>query len=86
MDDLKQYLYNRYAKDGITPSKVDSILLMLRSISGTLYEANKAFISCCVMDLFSTVRTERRRIFILNLLISALPKTISSKWLISSVK
>ncbi len=41
-DDLRQYLYNRYAKDGITPSEVDSILLMLRSISGTIYEANKA--------------------------------------------
>ncbi len=42
-DDLKQYLYERYAKDGITPSEVDGILLMLRNISGTLYEANKAF-------------------------------------------
>ena len=42
-DDLKQYLYNRYAKDGITPSEVDGILLILRNISGTLYEANKAF-------------------------------------------
>ena len=42
-DDLKQYLYNRYAKDGITPGEVDGILLMLRNISGTLYEANKAF-------------------------------------------
>lgn len=42
-DDLKQYLYTRYSKDGITPSEVDSILLMIRNISGTLYEANKAF-------------------------------------------
>ena len=42
MDDLKQYLYNRYAADGITPSEVDGIALMLRNISGTLYEANKA--------------------------------------------
>lgn len=40
-NDLKQYLYNRYAKDGITPSEVDSIILMLRNISGTIYEANK---------------------------------------------
>ena len=40
-DDLKQYLYNRYAKDGITPSEVDSVILMLRNISGTIYEANK---------------------------------------------
>ena len=42
-DDLKQYLYNRYAKGGITSGEVDGILLMLRNISGTLYEANKAF-------------------------------------------
>lgn len=41
-EDLKQYLYARYAKDGITPSEVDSIILMLRNISGTIYEANKA--------------------------------------------
>ena len=42
-EDLKQYLYNRYAKDGIKPGEVDGILLMLRNISGTLYDANKAF-------------------------------------------
>ena len=41
-DDLKQYLYNRYAADGLTPSEVESIILMLRNISGTIYEANKA--------------------------------------------
>lgn len=41
-DDLRQYLYSRYATDGITPSEVGSILLMLRGISGTIYEANKA--------------------------------------------
>lgn len=42
VDDLKQYLYSRYASDGITPSEVDSIILMLRNIYGTIYEANKA--------------------------------------------
>ena len=26
VDDLRQYLYNRYAKDGITPGEVDGIL------------------------------------------------------------
>ena len=41
-DDLRQYLYNRYAKDGITPGEVDGIILRLRNISGTVYEANKA--------------------------------------------
>ena len=42
VDDLKQYLYKRYAKDGITTSEVESIILSLRNISGTIYEANKA--------------------------------------------
>lgn len=41
-DDLRQYLYSRYAKDGITPSEVDNVILKLRNISGTIYEANKA--------------------------------------------
>ena len=40
-EDLKQYLYNRYGEDGITPNEVESILLMLHNISGTVYEANK---------------------------------------------
>lgn len=42
VDDLKQYLYSRYASDGITPSEENSIILMLRNIPGTIYEANKA--------------------------------------------
>lgn len=42
IDDLRKYLLNRYAAEGLTPSEVDSIILRLRSISGTIYEANKA--------------------------------------------
>lgn len=42
VDDLKQYLYSRYTSDGITPSEENSIILMLRNIPGTIYEANKA--------------------------------------------
>lgn len=43
VDDLKEFLYNKYAKNDITASEVDSIVLALRTISGSLYEANKAF-------------------------------------------
>lgn len=57
-DDLKQYLYNRYAKDGITPGEVDSIFLMLRGISGTIYEANKA-VSKMICDGFIFNREDR---------------------------
>lgn len=42
-DDLRQYLLNRYAKDGLSVTEVDGILLRLKSISGTIYEANKTF-------------------------------------------
>lgn len=42
VDDLKQYLLSRYAKEGITPSEIDGIILKLRNTSGTIYEANKA--------------------------------------------
>lgn len=42
IDNLKQYLYNRYAKDGITSGEVEGIILSLHNISGTIYEANKA--------------------------------------------
>lgn len=42
-DDLRQYLLNRYAKDGLTTTEVGGILLRLKAISGTIYEANKTF-------------------------------------------
>lgn len=42
-EDLRQYLLSRYAGDGLTATEVDSILLTLKTISGTIYEANKAF-------------------------------------------
>lgn len=42
VEDIKQFLYNRYSKDGITTSEIDGIILVLRNVSGTIYEANKA--------------------------------------------
>jgi type I restriction enzyme R subunit len=41
-DDLRLFLADRYSADGITKNEIDGILLMLRSISGSVYEANKA--------------------------------------------
>lgn len=58
IDDIKSYLYSRYAKDGITPGEVDSILLMLRNVSGTIYEANKA-ICKMIFDGFIFNREDR---------------------------
>lgn len=57
-DDLKQYLFNRYAKDGITAAEVESIILKLRNIDGTLYEANKAAIKM-LCDGFILQREDR---------------------------
>ena len=64
-DDLKQYLYARYAKDGITPSEVDSIILMLRNTSGTLYEANKTIYKMlCDGFIFNREDRTQKDIFI----------------------
>ena len=82
-DDLKQYLYNRYAKDGITPSEVDSVIRCWRIFPVRFMKQTKLYLSCSAMDLFLIVRIKCRKTSILNLLISTLPKTIFSKWLIS---
>ena len=59
-DDLKQYLYNRYASDGLTPGEIDSIILMLRNISGTIYEANKTLLKL-LCDGFIFNREDRTK-------------------------
>ena len=41
-DDLRLYLAARYAAEGITKTEIEGIILMFRSISGSVYEANKA--------------------------------------------
>jgi type I restriction enzyme R subunit len=41
-DDLRLYLADRYASEGITKTEIESVILRLRSISGSVYEANKA--------------------------------------------
>ena len=41
-NDLKQFLYQRYSTDNITPEEIDGILLRLQSSSGDLYESNKS--------------------------------------------
>lgn len=65
VEDLKSYLYTRYGADGITPSEVESIILMLRSASGTVYETNKA-ISKMITDgfIFNREDCSQKDIFI----------------------
>ena len=42
VDDLRSYLTDRYSLNGITKNEIEGIILRLRSISGSVYEANKA--------------------------------------------
>ena len=60
VDDLKEYLRTRYAHDGLTESEINSIILSLRAVSGTLYEANKAILSM-IMNGFVFNREDRAK-------------------------
>lgn len=41
ISDLREYLRERYKSDSLTESEIDSIILSLNAVSGTLYETNK---------------------------------------------
>ena len=60
VDDLREYLLNRYAAEGLTENEVDSIILRLKSISGTIYEANKA-VCKMICDGFIFNREDRTK-------------------------
>ena len=59
-DDLKEYLHTRYASDELTESEIDSIILSLRTVGGTLYEANKTIMSM-IIDGFVFNREDRNK-------------------------
>lgn len=84
IDDLKNYLLNRYADEGLTLSEVNSIIFMLKSVSGTLYETNKSvFKMLCDGFVFNRVKTAQKRIYISNLLTLIIPKIIFLELLIN---
>ena len=60
VDDLKAYLRTKYACDGLTENEINSIILSLRAVSGTLYEANKAILSM-IMNGFVFNREDRAK-------------------------
>lgn len=65
VDDIKNYLYDKYADDGITPSEVESIILMLRSASGNVYEINKTvFKMICDGFIFNREDRSQKDLFI----------------------
>ena len=60
VDDLKEYLRTRYASDKLTESEIDSIILSLRTVGGTLYESNKIIMSM-IIDGFVFNREDRNK-------------------------
>lgn len=60
VDDLKEYLHTRYASDELTESEIDSIILSLRTVGGTLYESNKTVMSM-IIDGFVFNREDRNK-------------------------
>lgn len=60
VDDIKEYLRSKYVDDGLTENEVDSIILSLRAVSGTLYETNKAILSM-IMNGFVLNREDRAK-------------------------
>lgn len=64
-EDIRSFLLNRYVEEGLTPSEVESIILMLKSVSGTLYEANKTFMKMlCDGFIFNREDRTQKDIFI----------------------
>ena len=64
-EDIRSFLLNRYVEEGLTPSEVENIILMLKSVSGTLYEANKTFMKMlCDGFIFNREDRTQKDIFI----------------------
>ena len=65
VDDLKEYLHTRYASEELTESEIDSIILSLRTVGGTLYESNKAVLSMIINGfVFNREDRNKKDIFI----------------------
>ena len=68
-DDLRAYLYSRYAADGITQLEVETVVHMLEHVQGSLYNANREVLQM-VMNGFSIRREDKSKpnlyIYLLN--------------------
>ncbi len=68
-DDLRAYLYSRYASEGITNLEVEVIVHMLEHVQGSVYTANREVMNM-VMNGFSIRREDKTKpnlyIYLLN--------------------
>lgn len=60
-EDLRHFLFNRYASQGITPVEVNAVILQLKSLPASdLYESNKSFLQQ-LSDGFILKREDRNQ-------------------------
>ncbi len=61
LDDLREYLHNRYKKQGITANEVEGIIRQLQQLPASdLYDTNKAIMKM-LMDGFALKREDRNQ-------------------------
>ncbi len=60
VDNLKEYLVKKYANENLTKNELESIVLTLRAVSGTLYETNKTIFKM-ISDGFIFNREDRTK-------------------------
>ena len=60
LDDLKTFLYTKYEDENLTESEINSIILSLRAVSGTLYETNKIILNR-IINGFKFIREDKTK-------------------------
>ena len=60
LDELKTYLHMKYEEDDLTENEINSIILSLRAVSGTLYETNKIILNK-IINGFKFIREDKTK-------------------------
>ena len=60
LDDLKTFLHKKYKDENLTESEINSIILSLRAVSGTLYETNKIILNK-IINGFKFIREDKTK-------------------------
>lgn len=73
-DDLWLYLDDRYSAEGITKNEIESIILSLRSVSGSVYEANKIVFNMIANGFILNREDRTQKDFFVELIDFAVPE------------